>query len=161
MRLRQARGEGELDRVRALFVDYEQELGVDLRFQDFEAELASLPGRYAPPAGGLLLAWEGDQAVGVVGMRSIDQGRCEMKRLYVSPAWRGQGIGRELSEAVVSEARRAGYLAMRLDTLGRLGEALALYRSMGFREIPPYRENPLEDAVFLELEFGGTEKSRG
>jgi len=145
----------ELQQVRQLFVEYQQELGVDLCFQGFEAELRGLPGAYSPPAGALLLAREGEQVVGGVGLRPLKEaeGGCEMKRLYVRPAFRGRGHGRTLAEAVVEEARRAGYAVMRLDSLRRLGEALALYRGMGFREVAPYCHNPLEDVVYMELKL--------
>jgi putative acetyltransferase len=143
----------ELQLMRELFLEYQQQLGVDLCFQGFEDELRGLPGRYAPPAGALLLAREGEQVTGGVGLRPLGEGSCEMKRLYVRPAWRGRGHGRALAEAVVEQARRAGYAVMRLDSLRRLGEALALYRAMGFREVAPYCHNPLEDVVYMELQL--------
>jgi putative acetyltransferase len=145
----------ELQQMRELFREYQRYLGVDLCFQGFEDELRGLPGRYAPPAGALLLAREGEQVTGGVGLRPLNEaeGICEMKRLYVRPAWRGRGHGRTLAEAVVEQARRAGYVVMRLDSLRRLEEALALYRTMGFREVAPYCHNPLEDVVYMELEL--------
>ncbi len=114
----------DLDCVRELFTEYQHWLGIDLCFQGFEAELRALPGDYAPPGGCLLLARAGDEAVGVVGMRPLDGQACEMKRLWVRPPRRGRGLGRRLAEAVVEAGRRAGYAAMRLDTLARLEEEL-------------------------------------
>ena len=145
----------DLDCVRELFTEYQHWLGIDLCFQGFEAELRALPGDYAPPGGCLLLARAGDEAVGVVGMRPLDGQACEMKRLWVRPPRRGRGLGRRLAEAVVEAGRRAGYAVMRLDTLARLEEGLALYESMGFVRIPAYRHNPCGDVLFLELDLGG------
>jgi GNAT superfamily N-acetyltransferase len=140
-----------IDEVRRLFVEYQRWLGVDLCFQSFDAELAGLPGRYAPPGGGLLLCRAGEHVSGGVGLRPLGAETCEMKRLYVRPAWRGVGHGRLLAEAVVALARDVGYSAMRLDTLVRLEGAFALYKRMGFVEIEPYYKNPEPDVVFMEL----------
>ena len=141
----------DLDVVRGLFNEYAGGLGVDLCFQDFDRELASLPGDYAPPAGRLLLAWEDEQAVGCGALRKLDAGACEMKRLYVRTAARGKGLGRRMAEALIGEARLIGYDRMRLDTLPSMGEAITLYRSLGFVPIAPYRKNPVPGALFLEL----------
>ena len=143
----------ELAAVGGLFREYADSLGIDLSFQDFEAECANLPGDYAPPGGRLLLAACGSQLAGCVALRRLSAGTCEMKRLYVRPAFRGKGIGRSLAAAVIDEARKIGYLSMRLDTLASMTEANALYRSLGFRPISPYRHNPIPDALFLELEL--------
>ncbi len=141
----------QLSRVRYLFSRYEQFLGVDLCFQEFEAELASLPGKYAPPDGRLVLATEGGQAAGCVAIRKIDDGVCEMKRLYVRPEFRSCGLGRRLAREMIRHAVEAGYAAMRLDTLDRLAEAMSLYESLGFRRTEPYYDNPLDGVVFWEL----------
>ena len=142
-------------RAARLFREYQAWLGVPLDFQDFEAELAALPGAYAPPHGALLLAESAGVPVGCVALRPLDDGICEMKRLYVDEGWRGAGLGRALARSIIDAARAAGYRAMRLDTLERLGAANRLYRELGFRPCAPYCHNPLEGAVFMELYLGG------
>jgi len=137
--------------ARELFCEYAAESQLDLCFQNFETELAGLPGAYAPPEGRLLLALYEGQLAGCVALRKFEDGVCEMKRLFVRPAFRGQGIGRLLARRVIEEARVAGYSTMRLDTLARMRAAIMLYESLGFRRIEAYRPNPLEDAVYLEL----------
>lgn len=146
-----ARSPDDLADLRALFREYADSLGFDLEFQGFREELAGLPGDYAGPDGALLLARDASGAVGCVALRSLDAGTCEMKRLYIRARGRGLGLGRRLAEAVIAEARRRGYGAMRLDTVPAMTEAIRLYRSLGFVPIAPYRHNPIEDAVFMEL----------
>ena len=139
--------------ARTLFEEYAESLKIDLYFQDFATELATLPGAYARPAGRLLLASVDQQIAGCVGLRPLGPDVGEMKRLYVRPSFRGFGVGRMLAEAIVQESRLAGYRRLRLDTLPSMGRAQSLYRQMGFRPIAPYRDNPVEGAVYLELEL--------
>lgn len=144
-----ARLPDDLSVVRALFRDYATSLGVDLSFQNFDDELATLPGKYAPPAGRLLLAWDGTTAVGCVAMRPIDATTAEMKRLYVHPSARGTQLGRRLAERICADARDAGYARICLDTLPTMTAAQALYRALGFVPIAPYVFNPIEGTQFL------------
>lgn len=142
----------QLEAVRALFLDYAQSLGFSLCFQGFDEELRTLPGMYAPPRGRLLLAMEGDAPAGCVGLHEWNAQIAEMKRLYVRPAFRGRGLGRILTDAALADARALGYRSIRLDTIPTLMQpAIALYRELGFREIPPYRDNPIPGALYLEL----------
>lgn len=144
----------DVDAVRELFRDYQETLGVDLGFQGFDRELAELPGSYAPPRGLLLLARRDDgEPVGCVALQELAPDVCEMKRLYVRPSHRGDGLGRELVDAVIDAAREHGYRSMRLDTLPSMVEAAPLYASFGFSEIEPYYDNPVAGARFLELEL--------
>ena len=140
----------DIDVVRGLFEEYASTLGIDLWFQDFQAELSHLPGKYAPPDGALILAVLDGAACGCVALRRIDATTGEMKRLYVRPRQRGRGIGAALARRSIEEARARGYHSIRLDTLPSMGSALAVYRSLGFRKIPPYVFNPIEGALFLE-----------
>lgn len=153
LEIRDAVFPAETELVRSLLVDYQTELGVDLCFQGFDEELRTLPGRYAPPSGALLLAGADGQVAGCVGLRGLEPSVCEMKRLYLRPALRGGGRGRALAGEIIGRGRALGYRRMLLDTLPQMGPAIGLYRSLGFRETPPYTENPVPGAVVLELEL--------
>ncbi|HKO01992.1 MAG TPA: GNAT family N-acetyltransferase [Thermoanaerobaculia bacterium] len=135
--------------VRELFLEYAQSLGIDLAFQDFEREVASLPGDYDP----ILVAHWNSEVAGCVALHGWDRDVCEMKRLYVRPAFRGHAIGRALAERIIVEAREKRFARMRLDTLPIMREAQELYRSLGFVEIPPYRFNPIDGSKFMELDL--------
>ena len=154
LRITQATTQNDIEQARQLFKEYEASLGISLCFQNFAQELAGLPGDYAPPRGRLLLAREYDQIVGCIALRPLDSSSCEMKRLFVRPEYRDRGLGRVLVEAIIQEARAIGYTHMRLDTIADpMERAIALYRSIGFVEIPPYRENPVDTATFMELDL--------
>jgi GNAT superfamily N-acetyltransferase len=139
----------DLDEIRAMLREYAEWLQVDLCFQNFDQELAGLPGDYASPRGCLLVA----EGAGCVALRRIDDEICEMKRLYVRPVHRGSGLGRRLILAIIEHAREIGYVKMRLDTMPKMNSAQALYESFGFRDIPAYRYNPEPGARFLELDL--------
>ena len=145
--------EEHLRQVREFFVEYAESLGIDLDFQGFEEELANLPGDYVPPDGCLLLAVVNEEIAGCVALHPWDDTVCEMKRLYVRPAYRRTGAGRKLAEAVIQAARDIGYRKMYLDTLPTMQSAQKLYLSLGFRPIPPYRHNPVPGAEFLSLDL--------
>ena len=151
MPLIEAHAAGHLPAVRALFTEYAGTLDTNVCLQDFERELAELPGRYAPPEGRLLLAREDGKAAGCVGLRQLGDGVCEMKRLYVRPAFRGKGLGRALAEAVIHQAREAGYERLRLDTLPAMKEAIALYEALGFRRLPACGGCGCSAAIDMEL----------
>ena len=141
-----------MQQVRELFLEYAQSLGFSLCFQSFDAELAGLPGDYAPPHGRLLLASYQGEPAGCVAMHEIEPRICEMKRLYIRPSFRGKKLGLALALAVIAEARQVGYSAMRLDTVaGVMDDAIVMYRRLGFREIAPYRTNPVPGALYMEL----------
>lgn len=144
-----ARSPADVEAARALMREYQAEIGVDLCFQGFQSELAALPGDYAPPRGRLLLAREGERVVGCVALRDAGGGRCEMKRLFIRPDARGLGAGRALVDRAIEEARALGYDAMVLDTLPSMVSARALYETLGFADIAPYRENPVPGARYL------------
>ena len=137
-----------------LFKEYESGLGISLCFQNFAEEVANLPGDYDPPNGRLLLAREYDQILGCIALRPLGPTKCEMKRLFVRPEYRARGLGRVLVEAIIEEARKIGYTHMRLDTLpGLMDHAIGLYRAVGFVEIPPYTQHPVDSATFMELDL--------
>jgi ribosomal protein S18 acetylase RimI-like enzyme len=144
----------QLSDAHALFLEYKSAIGFDLCFQDFDLEVATLPGEYAPPGGTLLLAMVDGCAAGCVALRAMDERTCEMKRLYVRPRARGHGVGRLLCDAVIAEARARGYTRMKLDTVPQMTEAIALYRALGFVPVEPYRHNPIPGAIFMELMLG-------
>ena len=154
MQIVQAETAGDIEQARVLFREYESWLGVDLCFQQFEDELESLPGKYAAPEGRLLLAKTPETIAGCAALRKIDAKTCEMKRLFVCETFRGSGLGNQLTEILIAEARKIGYRKMRLDTLpDKMPSAIRLYERLGFRQIPPYYESPIESTVYLELEL--------
>ena len=142
----------QIEQARELFLEYAKSLDFSLCFQDFDKELAELPGDYAPPEGRLLLAEYEGQLVGCVALHKLEPGICEMKRLYLRPTVRGKGLGRALAEHLIAEARQIGYKRMRLDTVEpSMKDAVGMYRKLGFREIVPYRRNPIAGALYMEL----------
>ena len=153
MPIRNARMPDDLELIRQLFQEYAAGVGVDLGFQDWPNELAELPGKYVPPAGGLWLAAEHERAAGCVALRAIDAQRAEIKRLFVRPLFRGTGLGRQLAVHAVNAARAAGYKQVYLDTLPTMASAAALYRSLGFKQIEPYYDSPIEGTLFMALDL--------
>ncbi|MDQ4122506.1 MAG: GNAT family N-acetyltransferase [Acidobacteriota bacterium] len=154
MQIVQAQTTEDIEQVRVLFREYESLLAVDLCFQQFEAELNALPGKYALPDGRLLLAKSGEKIAGCVALRKIDNETCEMKRLFVRQEFRGSGLGRELAEKLIEEAREIGYRKMRLDTISdKMPMAVKLYEKLGFRQIQPYYDSPIESTVYMELKL--------
>lgn len=151
--IRRARFPEDAEVVRALFTEYAEELGFSLCFQGFDDELAQLPGAYAEPSGTVLLLTESGNAVGCGAVRPLGDGKCEMKRLFVKPEFRGAGRGRRLATALLEFARAANYTSMVLDTLKTMTAAIDLYRSLGFRETEPYYDNPMPEATYLELKL--------
>jgi GNAT superfamily N-acetyltransferase len=152
MRTHPAAFPADLDLVRSLFEEYASSLGLDLRFQNFDQELADLPGRYAPPRGGIWLA-VADQVAGCVALRPLFTSTCELKRLYVRPAYRGQGIGRLLVQRALDAATDAGYKRICLDTLPQMKQAIELYESLGFEDVQAYCHSPFEGAKFFAREL--------
>jgi GNAT superfamily N-acetyltransferase len=150
----QAESPAQIAQARELFLEYAQSLGFSLCFQNFDKELAGLPGDYAPPEGRLLLAECEGQLAGCVAIHKLEAGICEMKRLYLRPQFRGKGVGRALAERIISDARQIGYRRMRLDTVEPvMKDAVAMYGKLGFKEIPPYCANPIAGALYMELEL--------
>jgi putative acetyltransferase len=161
IRLVEASGESGLDHARRLFRSYAAEfagsIAETLCLQGFEAELAGLPGRYAPPSGCLLLAMDGDDPAGCVALRDLGGGTCEMKRLFVAPEHRGRGVGRLLVGEVIGQAERAGYRRLVLDTVPEMAGAIALYRGFGFVETAPYRDFPVERTLYMEKRLSASQ----
>jgi putative acetyltransferase len=166
----QAESPGQIAHARELFIEYAKSLGFSLCFQNFDKELAGLPGDYAPPEGRLLLADYENQLAGCVALHKLDSGAspdgshgfefcdvgevCEMKRLYLRPQFRGKGLGRALADRIIAEARQIGYHRMRLDTVEPvMKDAVALYRKLGFKEVAPYCNNPIAGALYMELDL--------
>jgi putative acetyltransferase len=149
-----AESAAQIAQGRELFLEYAHSLGFSLCFQSFDQELAGLPGDYAPPDGRLLLAEYEGRLAGCVALHRLEAEICEMKRLYLRPQFRGKGVGRALAEKVIGEARSIGYRKMRLDTVEPImKDAVAMYRRLGFREIKPYRVNPIAGAMYMELKL--------
>jgi putative acetyltransferase len=142
----------QIAQARELFLEYEKSLGFSLCFQNFDKELANLPGDYAPPEGRLLLGRYEGQLAGCVALHKLTDNICEMKRLYLRPQFRGKGLGRALADRIIAESRAIGYQCMRLDTVEPvMKDAVAMYRRVGFKEVPPYCNNPLAGALYMEL----------
>jgi putative acetyltransferase len=153
MRIKRAQTKAEIQEVESLFQEYESFLNVDLCFQNFEDELANLPGKYSPPRGDLLIGLDGEKIVGCVAVRKLDDDICEMKRLFVRQEARGTGLGRQLAQEIIVISQKLGYSLMRLDTLDRLTKAMHLYKTLGFKKIESYYENPLPGVVYWELKL--------
>jgi putative acetyltransferase len=150
----QAESPVQVAQARELFQEYAQSLGVNLCFQNFEEELSGLPGHYAPPEGRLWLAECDGQLAGCAALHPWEPGICEMKRLYLRPWFRGKGLGRVIAEKIITDARTIGYQRMRLDTIEPImKDAVGMYRKLGFREIAPYRPNPIAGAMYMELQL--------
>ena len=150
----QAESPKQISQARELFLEYAQSLGFSLCFQNFDKELADLPGDYAPPAGRLLLAELDGQLAGCIALHKLEPGICEMKRLYLRPQFRGKGLGRALADRIIAEARQLGYKFMRLDTVEPvMKDAVGMYRKLGFKEIAPYCSNPMPGTLYMELQL--------
>lgn len=148
--------EFEYNEAKKLFIEYSELIGIDLSFQNFEEELKHIQQEYGAPEGCLLLAKDDNQFLGCVALRKIDDGICEMKRLFVKPEAKGKGIGKLLATSIIEEGKALGYRKMRLDTLPAMKPAISLYKSLGFYEIEPYTFNPIEGAIYMELDLLNT-----
>jgi len=153
LRISEARWPDDRAIVEALFREYVASLAEDISFQNVDDELASLPGKYARPSGVVLIGRHGEETAGAIAYRMVEPGVCEMKRLYVRPAWRGSGLGRELANELIEDARTQGYRTVLLDTLASMGAARALYRDLGFAPVAPYYDNPLPGVMYMALEL--------
>ena len=153
IRIAEARWPDDRVTVEALFREYVASLSEDISFQNVDDELSHLPGKYARPGGMVLIAWDGSEAAGAVAYRMVEPGVCEMKRLYVRPAFRGRDLGRELANELIEDARSQGYRTMLLDTLASMSSARALYRDLGFVPVAPYYDNPLPGVMYMALEL--------
>jgi ribosomal protein S18 acetylase RimI-like enzyme len=153
IRITEARWPDDRAIVEKLFREYVASLAEDISFQNVDDELAGLPGKYARPGGVVLIAREGDEAAAAIAYRMVEPGVCEMKRLYVRPAFRGRGLGRELANELIEHARSQGYRTMLLDTLASMSSARALYRDLGFAPVEPYYDNPLPGVMYMALEL--------
>jgi ribosomal protein S18 acetylase RimI-like enzyme len=150
----QAESPAQVAQARELFLEYAQSLGFSLCFQNFDKELAELPGDYAPPEGRLLLAEYAGDLAACVALYKLEPGICEMKRLYLRPQFRGKGLGRALADRIITDARQIGYQRMRLDTVEPvMKDAVAMYRKLRFKEVAPYRPNPIAGAMYMELKL--------
>src|SRR3989440_9997477 len=152
-RIAEARWPDDRAIVEALFREYVTSLAEDISFQNVDEELGTLPGKYARPSGVVLIARDGAEAAGAIAYRMVEPGVCEMKRLYVRPAFRGSGLGRELTNELIEDARAGGYRTMLLDTLASMSSARALYRDLGFAPVAPYYDNPLPGVMYMALEL--------
>jgi len=159
MKIIHAEQPDEIEKIGCLFREYEKFLAVDLCFQDFEEELADLPGKYNAPDGALLMAVDGKEAAGCVALRKLSDDVCEMKRLFIRPKYRGRKLGKMLAEKIIEEAVKRGYSLMYLDTLEKLQEAIQLYKSLGFKETNSYYHNPLPGVLYWKLDLRKKEKS--
>jgi len=153
LRISEARWPDDRATVEALFREYVASLAEDISFQNVDDELANLPGKYARPTGAVLIARDGDAVAGAIAYRMVEPGVCEMKRLYVRPAFRGRDLGRELANELIEDARARGYRTMLLDTLASMAAARALYRDLGFVPTAPYYDNPLPGVMYMALEL--------
>jgi ribosomal protein S18 acetylase RimI-like enzyme len=153
IRIAEARWPEDRATVEALFREYVASLAEDISFQNVSEELSTLPGKYARPGGAVLIAWDGDEAAGAIAYRMSEPGVCEMKRLYVRDAFRGRGLGRELAQELIEDARGRGYRTMLLDTLASMSAARSLYRDLGFAPVAPYYDNPLPGVMYMALDL--------